>query len=654
MPGRYADEDSDFDDFEDEQLKQALALSMKESNTGGRRRARTAVKYVEVSESDEPAQDKEEDFAQQKKKKGKRGRSTKDTGSAQKKGKKSEGASAPESGPISKTLANDKKEMAPKVFRADDKDDVFFADSSITTLRTFNLPEKPIASCQVILTKLRNIQQGISANLNTPSKKDKKTSRASSRRATPAKKNAQVETPAADQQQQAANLDTLDLDLDDLDLDLIAAKLEQQQKKYEEFEKKEKADKLTRVQEHFPWMRAIDAQNALEEVKDDIDELVSQIVSHGPEAYLLGLRKRRASAAIASISADVIDRALTQRRSHNAVPSKTANGALRAAYREHQRLALDDALAMLEKNQGKVADDDLFAGWSEARIRAWKMRDSNPNSYYYRFNDPGVKQATGGWKPDEKKIFLERLAELGADGRWGIFSMTIPGRVGYQCSNFYRSLIKKGEIKDENYTKDEKGNPVYMFTTKDGGKQIRKHTKWSYVKDENRDPNKMGAQSIMIKEGDVVRATATYNSGKKRKRGSKSATGVASDEDDDEYDDRPDKKFEKRSSGLEKRIAELKKVNPLPGFIDPISMEEVVQPTISPNGIVLDYDTWMRILMKSKTCPLTKEKIHKRQLVKLTLDNIDAYRSLIKNDAYGQAAGDAAEAMKVDGDAVMA
>jgi len=29
---------------------------------------------------------------------------------------------------------------------------------------------------------------------------------------------------------------------------------------------------------------------------------------------------------------------------------------------------------------------------------------------------------------------MDRLAEVGADGQWGIFSMTIPGRVGYQVS----------------------------------------------------------------------------------------------------------------------------------------------------------------------------------------------------------------------------
>lgn len=36
-------------------------------------------------------------------------------------------------------------------------------------------------------------------------------------------------------------------------------------------------------------------------------------------------------------------------------------------------------------------------------------------------------------------MFFDRLADVGANGQWGLFSMTIPGRVGYQvhnCSSF--------------------------------------------------------------------------------------------------------------------------------------------------------------------------------------------------------------------------
>merc|ERR1711865_586847 len=115
---------------------------------------------------------------------------------------------------------------------------------------------------------------------------------------------------------------------------------------------------------------------------------------------------------------------------------------------------LDDAMA-----QGNTA------GWSEARIKAFAKRKTpaGQNAYYYRFNKPKQQQRNGKWEDDEKQLFLKRRKELnGCDGKWGIFAMKIPGRVGYQCSNFYRKLIEKGELKDPKYSLDENGKARYL------------------------------------------------------------------------------------------------------------------------------------------------------------------------------------------------
>lgn len=82
----------------------------------------------------------------------------------------------------------------------------------------------------------------------------------------------------------------------------------------------------------------------------------------------------------------------------------------------------------------------MFEGWSGARIRAYKMIDTKPNSYYYRFNAPQEKQRNGVWTHEEKLVFLKRLEDIGADGQWGIFSMAIPGRVGYQVRKAEREI----------------------------------------------------------------------------------------------------------------------------------------------------------------------------------------------------------------------
>ncbi|KAG2225928.1 hypothetical protein INT45_006624 [Circinella minor] len=122
------------------------------------------------------------------------------------------------------------------------------------------------------------------------------------------------------------------------------------------------------------------------------------------------------------------------------------------------RLALDDALKQVTENPNKA-----FEGWSQARIRAFKMIERNPNSYYYRFNAPGEEQSKGPWTEEEKQLFFKRLQDVGANGQWGLFSTAIPGRVGYQCSNFYRLLIESGQLQDPNYVVDEKGKAHYLF-----------------------------------------------------------------------------------------------------------------------------------------------------------------------------------------------
>ena len=101
-------------------------------------------------------------------------------------------------------------------------------------------------------------------------------------------------------------------------------------------------------------------------------------------------------------------------------------------------------------------------GWSEARKRAYQLKGQNPNAYYYRFNDVGEAQGNGAWTKAEVKKFLKRLKEVGANGQWGIFAMGVPGRVGYQCSNFYRKLVEKGDIKDPNYVIGEDGKARYL------------------------------------------------------------------------------------------------------------------------------------------------------------------------------------------------
>ncbi|KAL4428095.1 hypothetical protein ABPG75_002184 [Micractinium tetrahymenae] len=79
--------------------------------------------------------------------------------------------------------------------------------------------------------------------------------------------------------------------------------------------------------------------------------------------------------------------------------------------------------------------------WSAARRAAWKGRAANCNECLYRLPVPGERLATGAFTDDESAAFERRLAEFRAQGWplscWGLFSLALPNRVGYQCSQHY-------------------------------------------------------------------------------------------------------------------------------------------------------------------------------------------------------------------------
>lgn len=276
------------------------------------------------------------------------------------------------------------------------------------------------------------------------------------------------------------------------------------------------------------------------------------------------------------------------------------------------RLGLDEALKQIQENQ--VDPEKAFEGWSQARIRAYQMIDQNPNSYYYRFNAPGEEQRKGQWAADERKLFFDRLEEVGANGQWGIFAMKIPGRVGYQCSNFYRLLVETNEIQDPNYVLDEKGKAHYLFDKKtaDGSteKTFRTHSKHGTGR-------ASGVPSSSSTRTRKPRATTAAAAGKQKKK--RKTRGWNSDDDDeDDFEDYNDtsgtytlstRSSRRTRSRLETSVSyneddtndnnedeemeesedETDPTNPLPGFIDPITLEEVVKPAISTYGHVMGY-----------------------------------------------------------------
>ena len=63
-----------------------------------------------------------------------------------------------------------------------------------------------------------------------------------------------------------------------------------------------------------------------------------------------------------------------------------------------------------------TAEDLNKLKWSDARIKAFLGRKGNPNAYYYRFNAVNEEQETGEWSEENRKLFLELIAD-GVDYR---------------------------------------------------------------------------------------------------------------------------------------------------------------------------------------------------------------------------------------------
>jgi outer membrane biosynthesis protein TonB len=275
--------------------------------------------------------------------------------------------------------------------------------------------------------------------------------------------------------------------------------------------------------------------------------------------------------------------------------------------------------------------EDLMEGWSDARKKAWSNREKNENQYYYRFNAPGEAQGEGKWSEAEHELFLKTLEDVrsGAAGypmyQWGSFSKNIPGRVGYQCSNYYRTLIKNGEVEDANYMVDEKGQMRFNFKNK-GFERVNKETG---------DTELLTSKPKKPKPPPKPKKPKAPKAPKPKPKPKKKA------KDDDDKAFHCSVKLDAtrrsgRNAGVQKKYTDGDEVSDdeeeepvLPGFIDPLTKQQIEEPAISPYGHVAGYETWCRALRSEDakdTCPFTRQPLKRRDLVKLTHENIAQYR----------------------------
>ncbi|KAG0307575.1 hypothetical protein BGZ98_010376 [Dissophora globulifera] len=119
-----------------------------------------------------------------------------------------------------------------------------------------------------------------------------------------------------------------------------------------------------------------------------------------------------------------------------------------------------------------VFSHDQVRSWSEVRIKTWDHRRTNTEGFYYRFVDPTEGQQNGPWSQKSTREFMERLEEWKAKGirigtSWGVFSMRVSNKAGYQCSSYYRKLLESKKLTDPAYAWE--GGKLIMVNKSSGG-----------------------------------------------------------------------------------------------------------------------------------------------------------------------------------------
>ncbi|CAB4399263.1 hypothetical protein RhiirA5_471087 [Rhizophagus irregularis] len=231
----------------------------------------------------------------------------------------------------------------------------------------------------------------------------------------------------------------------------------------------------------------------------------------------------------------------------------------------------------------------LYFGFSDPtlqRLLTKMVQESDINEYYYRFVGDGESFcADKDWKDEERQLLLSEISrrcdsisagdnmEEAKNFPFGLVSRNIPNRTGFQCQFEYNRLVMIGQISEFD------GCPV---------------------------------QPLRVNYDKLVKSLAS-NGQMKRARKFSGQNQV--------------------DSWIKKPIGGPNPWNPLPDMKDAITLEPMNEPAISPDGYVCDYQTWTRILRSPEskdTCPFTKKSLSRRQLVKLTFDNIAEYVDKIR------------------------
>jgi hypothetical protein len=320
---------------------------------------------------------------------------------------------------------------------------------------------------------------------------------------------------------------------------------------------------LSLIREKWPEATPLEIYVAFDLANCCVDELIEQLDS---PAFRVEIEVELSARLSTGKSAAIMTRTIGESDESDGEDRDTEFMSRAAPPPQKKRWSQKDQdLSKIEPCPATVAPE-VWVTWSPVHRRSYLRRKCDENGYLYRNPPVGVERKFGPWTAEEKAAFLARLAETRkdqttVDGKWGLFSLALPGRVGYQCSNFYRLLIMAGEVEDSRYSIGEDGKLHHLSHSK----------KW-------------GMPTPPKKQPEPVKS----------------------------------------------RYEQWAEMNPMPDANDPLTGEKMRVPTMSPDGYVFDYNSWIKTRKSDCVNPYTRDIVKKRDLIVLTTENFDQFKDKIR------------------------
>jgi hypothetical protein len=293
-------------------------------------------------------------------------------------------------------------------------------------------------------------------------------------------------------------------------------------------------------------------------------------------------------------------------------------------------------------NLKSVVSQTIWSKWSPVRRESFKQMMANPGSFFYRNRPPGDPQKFGGFTREEEVQFIERLTYFQnvlhiTDGCWGLFSIPIRGRVGYQCSNFYRQLIKDGKIFDDRYQIQPDGKLKFMRDPLDKPSVNRPPPKSMAILES--EAIKFIDECMALDDAQVVEPIRVSDPVRQSSRCDCTLPSVCG-----KSRGLPERRMNMlleieiryggKNPGLKaKQDSEERDRCPLIGAIDPISKEPMMVPMMDEGGFVMDLSSWRKVFYEDYVGPYAILAEKEADLVPLTRDNFRNLRLRIANFA---------------------